>query len=177
MGDVTGDGLPDIAIAAAGNTVEGFPYNSGSVHLFNGTVDGDRYFRSDAQAIYTATVEEKKFGWDVTGTGDMNGDGLGELLVGTRSGGIDPDEGGAYFFLGPHSGTQTTADADVIFTVQIDGEGGAAGGEVFGMGAPLGLDGTGLLVSGNGLDYMEDNVGGLFYYSADTIMTTAAKGW
>ena len=82
LGDVNGDGVPDFAVGAPYAPVTGAVYvYSGSTRAVIRRLDGGL----DAGLIGS------RFGWAVAATGDLDGDGRGDLLVGAplaTSGGI-----------------------------------------------------------------------------------------
>ena len=69
-GDLNGDGVIDVLITDPGVTAE-----SGYVHAFSG---------ADASELFTirGLSNDDKFGISCTMVGDLNGDGIGEFLVG-----------------------------------------------------------------------------------------------
>ena len=93
-GDVNGDGLADLIIGAYGANPIGD--DSGSSYVIFGrtggfpaamslsTLDGTNGFRIDGEAI------DDESGFAVSGGGDVNGDGLADLIIGAR----DADPGG-----------------------------------------------------------------------------------
>ncbi|MGB0952303.1 MAG: VCBS repeat-containing protein [Planctomycetota bacterium] len=80
IGDVDGDGLDDIAV---GDHSTGLPWDRrGVVTVYSG---------ASGLALWEwAGVGDQKIGMDVAGTGDINGDGIPDLLVG-----IQGDYGGS----------------------------------------------------------------------------------
>jgi hypothetical protein len=75
VGDMNGDGIPDFAVGAPGEFSVGFGAARGFVRVYSGAdasilhhIDGDR--------------ELSLFGFGVSGTGDINADGVPDLLVG-----------------------------------------------------------------------------------------------
>jgi hypothetical protein len=107
-GDVNGDGLDDLLMGARGNDTAAI--QAGRVYLFLGPVLGTSTDQADAVISGTAFEE---IGRSVSAAGDLNGDGLGDILVGTGVGG-PADEGRVYVFNGPISGPLTIADADAV---------------------------------------------------------------
>lgn len=84
VGDVTGDGTPDVAVGAAGDSSY-----VGRVHLFSGA-SGDRIRRLTSPQ----PLARGFFARSMAGVGDVNGDGTPDLLVGAIG------ENRAYLFSG-----------------------------------------------------------------------------
>ncbi len=95
-GDVNGDRYGDVIVGR-----EGF---LGAAYVFHGSATGI----ADANAATAATQLESSeftFGESVSGAGDVNGDGYGDVVVGAPSYFIDADsEGVAFVFHGSASG-------------------------------------------------------------------------
>ena len=74
-GDVNGDGMADLIIGAPVDHSNGI--QSGSARVLSGS-DGSvlHNFRGDST--------RHNFGWSVSGAGDVNGDGMADLIVGAR---------------------------------------------------------------------------------------------
>jgi MYXO-CTERM domain-containing protein len=128
MSDVNGDGLADV-VAGAPGFANGQP-GEGRVFLFLGTLAGV------AVATPNATVESDvamaAFGSAVAGAGDVNGDGLGDVVIGAPgySNG-EAAEGRIYVYHGGASGFSTTVG---IRTEESDSAGAALGAAVDGAG-------------------------------------------
>ena len=131
VGDINGDGLADVVMSAqVSGSVEAvlgyvvFGQSSG----FNATLalsglDGNNGFRLDS------AVAGAYFGAVVSGAGDVNGDGLADLLLGIPSAGVNGENSGAAFVV-----FGKALGVDPVFNLaQLDGhngfrlEGGAAG--------------------------------------------------
>ena len=128
-GDVNGDGLDDIIIGAFGADPNG--YNSGASYVVFGKASGDSVELDDIAdddteegfALYGgflpmgATVGEYS-GYSVSGAGDVNGDGLDDIIIGAYF--ADPngvtDSGTSYVVFGKTDGSvvqlSAIADAD-----------------------------------------------------------------
>ncbi len=108
-GDLDGDGHGDLWVGAPGsNSGVAQP---GSVHLmtdvFSATV-------ADLGITYTGEINRDQFGASIA-TGDANGDGVPDLLVGAPFNELAGEEAGAvYLFLGPHQGIASASDADLV---------------------------------------------------------------
>ncbi len=72
--DVNGDGVPDIIVGARDHDYMGM-VDSGMARVFSG---------ADGSILYTwyGDAAGDKFGWAVRNAGDVDGDGLGDLIVG-----------------------------------------------------------------------------------------------
>ncbi len=103
--DLTGDGQGDLAISDSGATFEGVYYDYPTTWVLSGPLSGTLNL-DDAIVI---SGEEALVGRDLDGIGDLNGDGLQELGVG--SGG-----GGAGVYCEPLDGDTTLTDADWLLS-------------------------------------------------------------
>ena len=101
-GDVNGDGLDDILIGTP-NDEDGGNY-AGQTYLILGRGAanwGMDYDLSDADASFWGEDEEDFSGFSVAGAGDVNGDGLDDILIGAAwNDGGGNDAGQTYLLLG-----------------------------------------------------------------------------
>jgi hypothetical protein len=139
-GDVNGDGYGDVIVGAPWND-SGGP-EAGRAYVFFGGPGAD----TTADLVFTGEAIGDNFGSSVSTSGDVNGDGYHDLIVGAYGNDVGgPEAGRAYvFFGGP--GSDTTAD--LIFT-------GEAGGDSFGSSVSTAGD-----VNGDGYD---DVIVGAYY--------------
>jgi len=96
--DLTGDGLPEVIIGAYGSEPTGF--ESGRVYLVAGQPGAseplafaDLQQQLGGQAL-AGPIEGSRMGNSVADAGDVNGDGVGDLIVGAPQVGVEPFGGG-----------------------------------------------------------------------------------
>lgn len=100
-GDVNGDGYEDLIVGSPGFMVR--EESLGRAYLFLGGANG-----LETLPAWTrdGSLPGEQFGWTVASAGDANGDGYGDVLVGTPN--LDlagyTDIGAAYLYLGSQSG-------------------------------------------------------------------------
>jgi hypothetical protein len=142
--DMDGDGFDEIAIGAYNNSQ--VAYQAGELYLVYGEAGaswGTDVSLSSADASWLGEAEYDRVGRAVAGLGDVNGDGLGDLLVGgCWNSSVHTKAGEAYLVLGSatRAGTDTSmALADASFT-------GAAESDYLGrsVAGPGDLNGDGL---------------------------------
>ncbi len=109
MGDLTGDGLDEIVVGAACASIAGL--YSGAVYVVPGHATGVMSLaRADARWI---GGHEDDGAGGALATGDTDGDGVDDVLVGACAEDSSARNAGAvYLVLGPSSGMMELADAD-----------------------------------------------------------------
>ncbi len=148
-GDIDGDGLDDLALTYR-------PYSTmddqeGKVYLTRGPITGT-WELSEAESIVVddeQTETGSSFGLDASLGGDLNADGLADLVVVARWRG-SKQAGVVYVMFAPFAGRTTISDADARF----EGSGGmtgidlSVGGDVNGDGYDDLMAGTSLQTTG-----------------------------
>jgi hypothetical protein len=139
-GDLDGDGLADLIVGAHDNDSGGIVAGAAYLLLSDGELTdrdtvGDRVV-ADCKLIGEAAIDNA--GISVAGAGDVDGDGLSDVLVGARGqdGGVK-DAGAAYLLRSTESldhgcGTMSLADADLKLYGEATDD--SAGGWVSGAG-------------------------------------------
>ena len=118
-GDVDTDGHDDILVGARGRI-------EGTAYLLHGPLGGTIELAL-ADAKFTASGLDVHIS-AVSAAGDMNGDSLGDVLIGGERVSESTQPGGAFLFHGPFAGTRSLEDADV--TLAEENIGDRAGTEI-----------------------------------------------
>lgn len=121
-GDVDGDGLGDFLVSSAGNDEAGD--RAGKAYLVLGASLDGRRARSLGTADYAFTGEQASDSViSVASAGDVDGDGLDDILVGANNGGQLTGKG--YLILGASLGDSSVIDlglADYSFVEEVAGD-------------------------------------------------------
>jgi len=143
--DVDGDGIDDILVGAYGNDEAGS--DAGKAYL----VYGGPWLVGDIQLAYAAgrflgEASHDDAGYAVAMAGDVDGDGLGDLIVGAPGNDeAGPQAGKAYLISGPATGVTSLVNATASFLGVSAGH--YAGGAVAGAGDIDGDGNADLLIS------------------------------
>ncbi|MCP4869753.1 MAG: hypothetical protein GY898_13660 [Proteobacteria bacterium] len=149
-GDINGDAIADLVVGAWGSDV-GYA-DAGAAFIVYGPVDGNVDLEH-ADATVAGDSAGDAFGFAVTVAEDINGDGLGDIIVGAlQNDAGGPDSGSAYVIYGPvEVGVKNSAaEADVTLVGEVYND--RAGASVASAGDTDG-DGYGdLLIGAHGND-------------------------
>ena len=139
-GDVNGDGVSDLLIGApwGTNAWDRYSTDAGTAYLYLGPVTGD-ISTEDAVLAAMGSAACERVGISVEIAGDLDGDGLDDLIVGSSGYASGLDQGFALFVLGTTTGAEAATD---LSFATWEGE---AGGDNFGRGVTSAgdLDGDG----------------------------------
>jgi len=112
LGDINGDGLADVVISAPGADTSdldeeyGYPFLSGVVYVVFGGAEGDSNGQLPLSSLDDGTagfriesIDTNNEISNVSGAGDINGDGVPDLIIGSRSE-TDDSAGQSYIIFG-----------------------------------------------------------------------------
>ena len=109
-GDLNADGRDELVIGAP--TADGGTPSSGTVHVYAGTTD---FFAAASEPAHTFSGEwdDHQLGTGLVAGADVNGDGVGDLLMGAVGAwqGLITKGGRVYALSGPHTDWPSTASA------------------------------------------------------------------
>ena len=88
LGDLDGDGVTDLAVSAAGDDEGGFSFNEGAVYVLFLNTDGT--VKSHEKIHELALSGYDLFGSSLANLGDLDGDGVNDLVAGA----VGDDDGG-----------------------------------------------------------------------------------
>ena len=114
-GDVNGDGIDDVVIGAEGGSDGG--NDAGEAYVVFGTANGFGVDVNGHQVVNLTTLNASQgfiiqgaaydqVGWSVSSAGDVNDDGVDDLIIGPRAG----PAGGAYVIFGTSTGFGNAID-------------------------------------------------------------------
>jgi len=117
-GDVSGDGVLDIVVGASRRDTGGDM--AGFVYVVEGPVTSD-FDLANASGKLIGEGPDDQAGDSLDFAGDVNGDGVGDIIIGGQFSNASA-RGRAYVFFGPIVGTFDLSSADAIFEGESPGD-------------------------------------------------------
>ena len=96
VGDVNGDGFQDLAVGAYLEDTGGI--NAGAVYLMMGPVSGT-ILVDNSDGGFIGQADGDRAGWSIAGPGDVNGDGIDDVLVGAPDHDANGNNAGAVYLM------------------------------------------------------------------------------
>ncbi len=147
-GDLDGDGYCELLVGADKNDTGAD--DAGAVYVLHGPIAGPRGL-GEADAKLVGSEPSGQAGYALDACGDVDADGLGDVLIGAPYGGGGGEEAGAAFLvLGPFSGVRSLETAEA--SIQGEDAHGYAGAAVAGAGDVDGDGSQDLLVGAYGAE-------------------------
>ena len=121
-GDVNDDGNEDIILGARNNDTAGS--DRGAVYLMLGPISSGTRSVATADTIFRGEANSYLMGESSDGLGDFDGDGVGDLIIGSGFADAGTDNGGAaYLVLGPPpTGTVDMTSAQARYVAEADND-------------------------------------------------------
>jgi hypothetical protein len=167
-GDLTGDGVPDVLVGVSRDNDTAL--TEGAAFVFSGATAGRVQISSaTAWAELDGEGPSNLAGDAVAATGDVDGDGSPDLLVGAP--GFSTNEGAAYLFTRVSAGAASLATASAIWTGESADD--AAGMAVAGAGDTDGDGYDDLIVGAAGEDDAAPSAGAAYVILGPTTGTTS----
>lgn len=113
-GDLDGDGFGDVVVGAPGTDAQAT--EGGSAYVVRGPVTADQSLARTATARIDGTTSNLNLGLAVNFVGDLDSDGMDDLLVGAPGMNTCNEAGAVYVFHGPIIGTLQDTAADFTLT-------------------------------------------------------------
>lgn len=116
-GDLDGNGMEDVLITAP--LAGGVGAKTGAAYVVAGPIPNGTVSLSDADVILTGEAAQDLAGYAGAGAGDVDGDGVDDLLIGADlDKTVGPYSGAAYLVLGTPPGRASLATADAKFIAE-----------------------------------------------------------
>ncbi|MBT3221327.1 MAG: hypothetical protein HN348_19770, partial [Proteobacteria bacterium] len=170
VGDIDDDGMDDFIVTSF---IHGSPPQAGTVYLIHGPSPGNLLLKDIDDRIVGENYGDH-VGFSADGAGDLDGDGLPDLIIGAPNDDQkDTDAGAAYIALGPVSGEIPVSITDAKLRGQAAND--RAGSSVAGVGD---IDGDGLddvLIGADGEATAGTNSGAAYLITDSVIESKSLK--
>jgi hypothetical protein len=176
-GDFNGDGNADLAVSDAYGDDDNYTWYTGTIEFYYGPLSSGSAVTADARIGGNGKYDY--MGFEMANLGDVDGDGIDDLLTGARmssASSASGQNGAAYIINGPATGFSSIS-ASTISTIGGDttysyfGVGGASIGDVNGDGA------DDFVVGAPGYGDVDINAGRIYvFYGGSSVATSLADG-